>query len=42
MAPSAPFGGYGHSGYGREGGKAGLEEFLRVKNVFVGVPNFAS
>jgi aldehyde dehydrogenase (NAD+) len=42
MAPSAPFGGYGHSGYGREGGKAGLEEFLRVKNVFVGVPNLAS
>jgi acyl-CoA reductase-like NAD-dependent aldehyde dehydrogenase len=38
MAPSAPFGGYRKSGYGREGGRAGLEEFLQVKNVFVGVP----
>jgi acyl-CoA reductase-like NAD-dependent aldehyde dehydrogenase len=35
MPPSAPFGGYGESGYGREGGKAGLDEFLQIKNVFV-------
>jgi acyl-CoA reductase-like NAD-dependent aldehyde dehydrogenase len=35
MPPNAPFGGYGESGYGREGGKAGLDEFLRIKNVFV-------
>jgi aldehyde dehydrogenase (NAD+) len=36
IGPSAPFGGNKASGYGREGGKAGLDEFLRPKNVFVG------
>jgi aldehyde dehydrogenase (NAD+) len=36
MSPSAPFGGVKHSGYGREGGRAGLDEFLRPKNVVVG------
>lgn len=35
MPPQAPFGGYGESGFGREGGKAGLDEFLQIKNVFV-------
>ncbi len=35
MPPSAPFGGLGESGYGREGGKPGLDEFLRIKNVFI-------
>ncbi len=35
MPPSAPFGGSGESGYGREGGRAGLDEFLRIKNVFI-------
>jgi aldehyde dehydrogenase (NAD+) len=29
----APFGGYGSSGLGREGGRAGLDEFLRMKTV---------
>lgn len=29
----APFGGNGVSGFGREGGKAGIEEFIRVKTV---------
>ena len=35
MAPGSPFGGYGESGFGREGGREGLEEFLQIKNVFV-------
>ena len=29
--PAAPFGGYKHSGNGREGGVFGLEEFLEIK-----------
>lgn len=29
----APFGGFGHSGIGREGGVWGIEEFLEVKAV---------
>jgi aldehyde dehydrogenase (NAD+) len=39
LPPGTPFGGYGQSGYGREGGKAGLDEFLQVKNVFIGMPS---
>lgn len=34
-ASAAPFGGNKASGFGREGGKAGLDEFLRPKNVFI-------
>ena len=30
---NSPFGGVGLSGFGREGGKAGLEEFIRIKGV---------
>ncbi len=30
---NSPFGGLGISGFGREGGKAGLEEFIRIKGV---------
>jgi acyl-CoA reductase-like NAD-dependent aldehyde dehydrogenase len=35
MPPSAPFGGVKESGFGREGGRAGIDEFLRLKNVYV-------
>jgi acyl-CoA reductase-like NAD-dependent aldehyde dehydrogenase len=35
MPPGAPFGGVKQSGFGREGGRAGLDEFLRPKNVYV-------
>ena len=35
LPPNAPFGGKKGSGYGREGGKAGLEEFISMKNVYV-------
>jgi aldehyde dehydrogenase (NAD+) len=35
LPPSAPFGGWKASGHGLEGGRAGLEEFVRPKNVFV-------
>lgn len=31
----APFGGFKHSGVGREGGKYGLEEFLEIKALFM-------
>lgn len=31
----APFGGVKQSGFGRMGGKAGLEDFLRPKNVYI-------
>jgi aldehyde dehydrogenase (NAD+) len=30
---AAPFGGFGQSGYGRELGVAGLEEFLELKSL---------
>jgi len=36
MSPNAPFGGFKQSGFGREGGRAGIEEFVRRKNVFFG------
>jgi aldehyde dehydrogenase (NAD+) len=32
---ATPFGGVGLSGYGREGGREGIEEFLYVKNVAI-------
>jgi len=37
MPPNAPFGGVKQSGFGREGGREGLFEFLQIKNVFVGL-----
>lgn len=32
---NAPFGGLGMSGYGREGGRDGIAEFIRIKNVAI-------
>jgi acyl-CoA reductase-like NAD-dependent aldehyde dehydrogenase len=37
LAPNAPFGGVKDSGFGREGGEDGLREFLRPKNVLIGL-----
>jgi aldehyde dehydrogenase (NAD+) len=34
LDPAMPFGGFGMSGYGREGGIQHLEEFLEVKSVY--------
>jgi aldehyde dehydrogenase (NAD+) len=38
LSPTLPFGGYRQSGYGREGGRAGLAEYLQTKSVFVAQP----
>ena len=35
MSPGAPFGGFKQSGFGREGGRWGIDEFLQQKNVFI-------
>ncbi len=35
-AANAPFGGMKESGYGREGGSQGIDEYLEVKYVLVG------
>lgn len=32
---NAPFGGFGLSGFGREGGRDGIAEFIRIKNVAI-------
>ena len=37
--PFAPFGGLGLSGYGKEGGRAGIDEFLRYKTVSIIEPD---
>jgi aldehyde dehydrogenase (NAD+) len=36
VSPATPFGGYKQSGFGREGGRAGIEEMVRRKTVLVG------
>ena len=33
--PYTPFGGLGLSGYGKEGGRAGIDEYLRYKTVTI-------
>jgi aldehyde dehydrogenase (NAD+) len=38
VAEGAVFGGYKQSGFGRIGGREGLEEFLQTKNVFINIP----
>ncbi|MCX4096805.1 aldehyde dehydrogenase family protein [Nocardia sp. alder85J] len=37
ISPQGPYGGYKHSGYGRTGGLDGLYEFLRIKNIRIGL-----
>ena len=37
LSPTTPFGGFKQSGYGREGGRQGLEEYLRIKNILLGI-----
>lgn len=36
ISPHNPFGGLGLSGFGKEGGRAGIDEFLRYKTVVIG------
>ena len=38
ISPATPFGGYKQSGFGREGGRAGIEEMVRRKSVLRPVP----
>lgn len=37
VSPASPFGGIKQSGYGREGSRLGLEEFLSIKNVYLNI-----
>ena len=37
MGPNSPFGGFKQSGFGREGGRAGLDEYLLPKNIYLGI-----
>lgn len=42
LAPGLPFGGLGASGYGREGGREGIYEFIRTKAVAIGSSNIGA
>jgi len=37
--PAAPFGGVKHSGFGREGGREGIDEYLDTKYVAIASPD---
>lgn len=37
VSPASPFGGIKQSGYGREGSRLGIEEFLYTKNVYLNI-----
>jgi aldehyde dehydrogenase (NAD+) len=37
MPASSPYGGFRGSGYGKEGGRQGIEEFLRPKTVYIAI-----
>ena len=37
VSPASPFGGIKESGYGREGSRLGLQEFLNIKNVYLNI-----
>ncbi|WP_059021570.1 aldehyde dehydrogenase family protein [Mycobacterium sp. M26] len=37
ISPQGPYGGYKQSGFGRTGGLEGLQEFLQVKNIRIGM-----
>jgi aldehyde dehydrogenase (NAD+) len=37
LSPASPFGGVKQSGYGRQGSRLGLEEFLEIKNVYLNI-----
>src|SRR3546814_20427497 len=43
MAPNQPFGGVKQSGFGREGGSPGLEEFMQITQILlhqIGRPSY--
>src|SRR3546814_9696855 len=40
LAPNQPFGGVKQSGFGREGGRPGLEEFMQIQQIRSAEPTF--